>query len=148
MCAILDANQAADFCNFKPSGHIDEFRKWMLAGGKIIIGEHLTVELMRISKMTPILREWERRGQLKIAQSNEIKADKIIIEKLIVSDDPHVVSLLRKSKADLLISDDKKLIVDAKNRNLIGRKIKVLRPTFENPSARKRAARLLASTDC
>ena len=148
MCAILDANQAADFANGLSAIHIEQLARWMVDGGKIAVGGYLSVELARVSKIRGLLTEWERRGQLVKVADDIISGDQEAIASQIRSDDPHVVALLRNSTADVLVTNDHALISDAKDRNLIGRKIKIIRPTFENRQAAKRVRTILESSDC
>ena len=121
MCAILDANVAAEvFRPNRPEAGV-EFFNWIQDGiGRLVVGGKLLEELNRTSA-----REWARQA-LNAGLIRSVSASKVdtVTETLrnedsCSSDDPHVIALAQVSGARLLYSNDKNLQRDFKNKTLI-----------------------------
>ena len=121
MCAILDANVAAEvFRPNRPAAGV-EFFNWIQDGiGRLVVGGKLLEELNRTSA-----REWARQA-LNAGLIRSVSASKVdtVTETLrnedsCSSDDPHVIALAQVSGARLLYSNDKNLQRDFKNKTLI-----------------------------
>ena len=121
MCAIVDANVAAEVFgkNKPPAGK--EFYDWLnTGGGQLVAGGKLLQELNKTSA-----RDWVRQSLLSGRARRE--DDALITEKageladkgLCKSDDTHVIALAKVSGARLLYSNDANLQDDFGNKNLI-----------------------------
>ena len=122
MCAILDANVAAEvFGADKPPAGKGFFDWISTGGGRLVVGGRLRVELQRSSDG---FRKWTdqavRYGRIRIKNDGDVNARTAeLAESALRSDDPHVIALAQVSGARLLYSNDGKLQRDFKDRDLI-----------------------------
>ena len=121
MCAIVDANVAAEVFgkNKPPAGK--EFYDWLnTGGGQLVAGGKLLLELDKTTA-----REWVRQALLSGRTRREDdaliaeKAGELADKELCKSDDSHVIALAQVSGARLLYSNDINLQSDFKNKTLI-----------------------------
>ena len=123
MCAIIDANVAAEvFGDDRPEAG-EEFFKWIDAGkGVLVVGGKLYQELVRASAE---FRVWGSAalltGDMTRKDANEVNAKEQEIrgDREYNSDDPHVLALAQISGARLLYSNDRALQQDFADRRLI-----------------------------
>lgn len=125
MCAIIDANIAAEvFGDDRPEAG-EEFFKWIDAGkGVLVVGGKLYQELVRASAE---FRVWGPAallsGDMTREDANEVNAREREIHgnREHSSNDPHVLALAQISGARLLYSNDRNLQQDFRNPKLINR---------------------------
>ena len=125
MCAIIDANVAAEvFGDERPEAG-EEFFKWIDAGkGVLVVGGKLYQELVRASAE---FRVWGPAallsGDMTREDANEVNAREREIHRNREhsSNDPHVLALAQISGARLLYSNDRNLQQDFRNPKLINR---------------------------
>ena len=157
MCIIIDANKAGDFCQMK-NPYMKKLVEWVGKGGKIAHGGPLVKELYKLNEIRNLVITWERQGSLIKIDNEKIKTrEKEIKEKFkhnnmkLRSNDAHVIALAIESRARIVVTEDKKLIKDLKNRKLVGDKIKI----YKEPRNPKRIKphkdmhkRMLEKSDC
>ena len=123
MCAILDANVAAEVfgAGHPPAGKA--FFDWInTGGGRLVAGGRLREELQKSSDG---YRKWfdqaVRYGKVRIKNNSEVDArtDELQSMAVLRSNDPHVIALAQVSGSRLLYSNDRALQQDFKDRDLI-----------------------------
>ena len=126
MPLIIDANRAGDFTELNKVHAIEIIRRVAANRLKIVIGGQLTSELFN-TKLRLYLIEWQRAGRLVRFSDEDVERCKRDCEsKPIRSDDPHVLGLAIVSGSRLLYTDDRLLIQDFKNIDLIRPKGKAI----------------------
>lgn len=149
MCAILDASACSMVFGGEdrsPSGK--GFFEWINSGkGRLVIGGKLRNELYRNDKFKSWAATAVQYGLLK-------NSDDILVNrrentlKDFVSNDPHIIALAIESRARLLCTNDKKLMEDFKNGDLIQKpKGSVYSITAESKFSKKRRD-LLQRSNC
>lgn len=130
MCLIiLDANRYGNFSD-PDNADMKPVKDWLDKGkGKIAYSptEKMQGELDKCSKMKQLLGNYSASGKVKKFSKKivEMKLDcllkngKVTLE----SNDPHIIALALVAKAKLLISSDKDLVKDFKNKKIVGGKI-------------------------
>lgn len=147
MCIIIDANRAGDFClNEKP--YIKTLRSWVNRGGKIVAGGKLETELFHNKKMRVLILEWTRNGTLVRISKDEVKAIEDQIKDKCVSDDPHVVALAIKTRAQIVVTEDRKLIQDLRNKQLVKKRRRIYKENTASPMRVDRQETLLQNSNC
>ena len=122
MCAIVDANVAAEVFGANPTPAGTEFLDWLNKRGQLVTGGKQLEELQTASAG---FREWAsaailagRMAQIEdarvAARSNQIEG-----QKEHKSDDPHVLAVAQLSGARLLFTNDQDLQDDFKTKTLI-----------------------------
>ncbi len=116
MCLILDASKYGEFLDLN-NEDMKPVRTWIGKNGKIVHSptEKLKKELNKSSRM----RTWidARRGtdKVKIIDTGKVKKEERKLTGL-VSDDPHIIALAIASNTKLLVSGDKNLHTDFKEK--------------------------------
>ncbi len=151
MCAIIDANVAAEVFVEKPQPAGEKFLDWVKAGrGRLVVGGKLLREL---ESSTEGFRNWASSavaaGVLYIASESELAARTEEFENhpACKSDDPHVLALAQLSGARLLYSNDQNLQEDFKNQRLIDRPRGKIYSTLRSKNFTSSHRRLLGRTD-
>lgn len=130
MCfIIIDANRYGNFID-PDNADMKPVKDWLDKGkGKIAYSptKKMQSELDKCSKMKQLLANYRTSGKAKKF------AKKIVEQKLacllkngkvtLESNDPHIIGLALAAKAKLLISSDKDLVKDFKNKKIVGGKI-------------------------
>lgn len=124
MCIILDVNSIGKFKN-PDDEDMEPVRDWLeRKNGKIVYAytEQFNKEWDEGGGYQ-LRRDLQRRGKFKEipAQAVQEKADEL--EDRIESDDPHIIALAIIAEVKVLVSNDRRLHEDFKNRNLIGGKV-------------------------
>ena len=68
-------------------------------------------------------RELQRRNKLKEISAQDVQEKADELEDRIESDDPHIIALAIIADVKVLVSNDRRLHEDFKNRNLVGGKV-------------------------
>lgn len=126
MCIILDAN-----CFSKLVDHTNDdmkpVRDWLeKRNGRIIYSDtHKFKQEWQGREKTYLLNIWGFVGKLKRVdrQQVEAEANRLKSTRTLNSNDEHIIALARVTEVKVLVSDDKKLHKDFKNRNLVGGKV-------------------------
>ena len=148
MCAILDANVAAQVFGVErpPAGRA--FFKWIDSGpGRLVLGGRLRRELDRNQK----LREWRLQavlaGQVTLLNDDAVdgKARQLKHENACRSDDEHVIALAQISGARLLYSNDSDLQDDFRDKALIDQPRGKVYSTTDRDDLTRAHQRLLAN---
>ena len=123
MCAIVDANIAAEVFRLDRPQAGKKFFDWINAGsGRLVVGGKLLKEL---DKSSPDFRQWAKvaglSGRMRTADQSQVdaRAEELRGERKYKSNDPHIIALAQVSGARLLYSNDGKLQQDFKDKNLI-----------------------------
>ncbi len=121
MCIIIDANIIAFFFNEPNHKDNEPVHKWIEEGdGRLIYGGQLKKELSKVKEARRILAGWKRAGIALDRSGDKLDAQELIVKRMVKkSDDPHVLALALESGARILYTDDKNLMTDFKNRNII-----------------------------
>jgi hypothetical protein len=147
MCVVIDANKAADFCN-QHHPYLKTLLRWVNSGGRIASGGHLERELFKVQAMKGILTEWSRSGKLVRISADKVSAREAVVKQHCVSDDPHVIALAIEAKAHIVVTEDKKLIVDLRNKQIVGHRRRIYKENSASPMRIDRHIALLRSSDC
>ena len=124
MCIILDVNSIGKFQN-PADEDMEPVRDWLeRKNGKIVYAytDQFNKEWDEGGGYQ-LRRDLQRRGKFKeiLAQEVQEKADEL--EDRIESDDPHIIALAIIAEVKVLVSNDRRLHEDFKNRNLVGGKV-------------------------
>ncbi len=121
MCLIIDANVASLVFSAEP--HEDFQPIWdALQNGRAVAvhGGRLTDEYMRLARIRRLLLELGRRGALRKVEDDPVNsATADFADRVIQSDDPHILGLAQVSKVRLLCSRDQDLHADFTNPSLL-----------------------------
>lgn len=112
MCIIIDANMASDFVTKKD--YLSPVIDYVLRGGVLTICQSLFLEYPH--GFRNVVAELKRGGKVKQFDDEELPGD--VAQKL-ASDDPHVVSLVRRSGTRVVCTKDTDLIDDLKNASIV-----------------------------
>ena len=122
MCIILDNNKLGPFFNHKRNEDSTPIHDWIeKRSGKLVysFGGKFGTEMSSNAKKK--LRGLDQSGKAKQIHHSELtkQARKIPENIVFKSDDKHIISLARASGARLLYTEDKDLMEDFKNTQLI-----------------------------
>lgn len=137
MCLILDANRYSDYVN-PDNADMKPVRRWVENGGGIAYSptEKMEQEMDNSPKMQDFLRDYSREGKVKIIDKDAVDAVQKIFSELasndsdqkkfsnldqkifskLASNDSHIIALAIVGEVKLLVSNDKKLGKDFKER--------------------------------
>ena len=151
MCAIVDANVAAEvFGNSRPSAG-EKFFQWLNDGkGTLVVGGKLRQELNDASNNFKLwAREASRSGIMRSV--NDTKVDKktrqLVDDDSCKSDDEHIIALAQLGGARLLYSNDGDLQQDFKNKKLVDKPRGKVYSTLEDKDFTPTHQRLLRRRD-
>lgn len=147
MCVVIDANKAGDFCN-QSRPYLRTLLRWVNAGGRVASGGHLERELFKVHSMKGLLLEWSRSGRLVRVPSARVSAREATLRPVCRSDDPHVLAVAIEAKASIVVTEDKDLITDLRDRSLVGQRRRIYKENSASPNRVDRHAALLARSDC
>lgn len=141
MCIILDVNCISKFKN-PTDEDMEPVWDWLeRKNGKIVYAytEQFNKEWDEGGGYQ-LRRDLQRRGKFKerLAQEVQEKADELEQSDILRSDDPHIIALAIIAEVKVLVSNDRRLHEDFKNRNLVGGKV----------YQRKSHSRLLRNDTC
>ena len=123
MCVIIDASICTDFCTRPKSTGFTRVHSWLDSGkGRIVIGgTKYRKELSGIGDAMRLLAGYAQAGIAIQYSDAPIDAEAAQIERESVhnSDDEHVLALARVSGARILCTDDRDLMSDFKDVNLV-----------------------------
>ena len=125
MCAILDTNCYGEYGKLK-NADFAPVRKWLNKGGKLVYAP--TKEFEKSSRN---IREWfkvlDNSGKAKMISVKELEVKKKDLLKKqkknplkLKSNDEDIIALAMITNVKVLISEDKNLLIDFKNKNIIG----------------------------
>lgn len=121
MCIILDANCIGKFQN-PDDEDMEPVRVWLeRKNGKIVYSytEQLKKEWEEGGGFQ-LRRTLQRRNKLKEISPQDVQEKADELEGQIRSDDPHIIALAIIADVQVLISNDRRLHEDFKNRDLVG----------------------------
>lgn len=147
MCVIIDTNKAADFCR-QDRPYLKILMHWISKGGRVASGGDLEKELYKIEKMRAIISEWSRSGRLVRYSAEKISAVEVGIENLCRSNDSHVVALAIVSQASIVVTEDKLLIDDLREKSIVGVKRRIYKENSASPAKTDHLRRLLSRSNC
>lgn len=117
MCLIVDAN----CCHLLKDGCDDGklIRSWMIKKGHMATGGKNYDEL-RLAGMGRLLKEYRTAGKLKVFTQDRLKEQsRHIDQRLMRSNDLHVIELVRVSGSRLVFTKDVDLQSDLRNASLV-----------------------------
>ena len=121
MCLILDANKYGTYLD-QDDQDMQPVRDWMKKRGKMVyvLAGKMKEELKKHKEMEKQVRQYNRRGRLKTVTPAEFhQAEKEVKKLQLQSNDPHIIALAKAANVKLLVSSDKDLHKDFKNRQII-----------------------------
>ena len=127
MCAILDVNRAHHLLTSSPSKPNDPLTKWVKDGhGRLIVGDKLLDELGKDSNIERWITNLHRMGRIVSLTSKDRRDVKCRTEELrkrstCRSNDEHIIALAQIKHVRLLVTADRDLQKDFRNRDLIDR---------------------------
>ena len=120
MCAIVDADKAAQFFSIPPDNGLLPLWNWIERGsGSLVLGGQLEDELSLIGNTARAILVWARRGRVHIANRDAVDKDQQRIAGHCRSNDAHIIALARATGARLLCSNDSDLHDDFGNPSLV-----------------------------
>ena len=124
MCVILDVNNIGKF-NEPADEDMKPVWNWLdRQNGKIAYaGTKKFEEEWERGGGIQLRRELQRRNKLKEIPAQDVQEKADELEGQIESDDPHIIALAIIAEVKVLVSNDRRLHEDFKNRNLVGGKI-------------------------
>jgi hypothetical protein len=124
MCVILDVNNIGKF-NEPADEDMKPVWNWLdRQNGKIAYAstQKFEEEWERGGGIQ-LRRELQRRNKLKEIPAQDVQEKADELESQIESDDPHIIALAIIAEVKVLVSNDRRLHEDFKNRNLVGGKV-------------------------
>ena len=122
MCAIVDANVANEvFGSNRPEAG-ERFFRWLNTGrGRLVTAGKLRDELSRNDSFMTWASQAQQSGRLRVVNEEKVRAATNLLESAgkCKSNDPHIIALAQVSRARLLYSNDRTLIRDFKDKDLI-----------------------------
>jgi hypothetical protein len=141
MCVIMDANCASTYFSQPSAKRSKVLLKWLQSPkGHLAHGGKLTRELIR-TPFAPLLQELTRAGKATLYTTSTLDAAERALRRLCISDDVHILALARVSGARVIVSEDKALGADFRNR-------KILQPVGRVYKSHKHAHLLTFSPTC
>ena len=123
MCAIIDANVTFEVFGRKQTEAGVQFRKWLDGDrGRLVVGGKNLKELRKNGNFKRWFTEERRRGGRVRQIKKEIISERkkaLVRDRLLTSNDEHVVALALVSGARLLYSNDRRLKNDFSNIKII-----------------------------
>lgn len=121
MCVILDVNNIGKF-NEPADEDMKPVWTWLdRQNGKIAYSNTKKFEEeWERGRGIQLRRELQRRSKLKEIPAQDVQEKAAELEGEIESDDPHIIALAIIANVKVLISNDRRLHEDFKNRNLVG----------------------------
>lgn len=144
MCAILDVNRAHQLLPSSPSGPVDPLTVWVQGGhGKLIVGGELFDELGKNRRVAEWIAEQHRIGGVvsltpKDRQDVAIRTKQLRNRGICRSNDEHIIALAQIKRVGLMLTADKDLQKDFKNRELIDNPRGRVYPYRANASDKKK----------
>lgn len=122
MCIIVDANRLGVFLREPPDEDMQPVHNWLNKGGKLIYstGGRFAKEIRGNQRQR--LEDYYTAGKARLIP--EVKVNETlrhVQKKLLKSDDEHVIALALAAQVDLLCTDDRNLMQDFKNKQIMGR---------------------------
>ncbi len=126
MCIVLDANMFGEFRE-PANENMEPVWNWLRKkNGKIAYSNTKKFEEeWERGGVTNLIKLLRQSGQLKeiLPQGVEAKENELNRTDAIRSDDPHIIALAIIANVKVLVSNDKTLHEDFKNRNLVGGRV-------------------------
>ncbi|RKU11577.1 hypothetical protein C6502_07745 [Candidatus Poribacteria bacterium] len=124
MCVILDVNNIGKF-NEPADEDMKPVWNWLdRQNGKIAYASTKKFEEeWERGGGIQLRRELQRRSKLKEISAQDVQEKAAELEGKIESDDPHIIALAIIADVKVLISNDRRLHEDFKNRNLVGGRV-------------------------
>ncbi|MBI4699888.1 MAG: hypothetical protein HY744_01770 [Deltaproteobacteria bacterium] len=119
MCVIIDANLAAKVFGRTTSAAFRPIFDWLEHDGRLVYGGRLSEELERVHAAARYLLELRRQSRAKTYPADQLEAEEAAVRERCRSDDPHVIALARLSGARTLVTADRELMDDFRNRQLV-----------------------------
>lgn len=129
MCLIVDTNRSHILFGQPASENAQPIWDWLRADGIIIYGGRLASELARTPHALRVLAELSRSGRAKLEEEKLVqeKEEEVAASGCCRSDDPHIIALARASGARVLFTEDRDLMRDFQNLELLRPKGKIYR---------------------
>lgn len=122
MCIIVDANAAGIIFAESPTDLAVPVIKWLFKDdGVLVHGGQLTLELGGVDVARRMLFKLKQAGKLVEFDSSELSGEVNSCESRCRSNDVHVIALARVSGARTLITQDKALMADFTDRELVSK---------------------------
>lgn len=112
MCIIIDTNSAGDYAQNKE--YLKPIGQFITNGGRIVISRMLFEEYP--TSFQKVIVELARVGKVVQCEPEHLPPE---VARRMMSDDPHIVSLVRTSRARVVCTQDNALIEDLKNATII-----------------------------
>ena len=123
MCIVVDANMFGAFKD-PANANMEPVWNWLRKkNGKIAYSNTQRFEEeWEKGGMTGLIKLLRQSGQLKEIPSQDVEAKENELNQTgaIRSDDPHIIALAIIANVKVLVSNDRRLHADFKNRNLVG----------------------------
>jgi|SRR3954464_11021027 hypothetical protein len=122
MCVIVDANLASKVFGDPAEKDFSPVIDWLVdGGGELVIGGHLATELDRLGNCRRFVRALRRAGRARLIPETDISEEKAKLKEtgLCVSNDLHVLGLVRASGARTVCTLDRDLQRDIRNPQVI-----------------------------
>lgn len=144
MCAILDVNRAHQLLPDSPTESVDPLTKWVERGhGKLVVGGALLDELGKNLRVAQWIAEQHRSGgvvSLTPRDRQEVSTRTVELRNhgVCKSNDEHIIALAQIKRVRLILTADKNLQEDFKNRKLIDNPRGKVYPYRANSSDKKK----------
>ena len=126
MCIVVDANMFGQFSD-PANENMEPVWNWLRKkNGKIAYSNTKKFEEeWEKGGMTGLIKLLRQSGQLKEIPSQEVETKENELNRTgtIRSDDPHIIALAIIANIKVLVSNDRRLHEDFKNRNLVGGRV-------------------------
>jgi hypothetical protein len=124
MCVIVDANLASLVFSEPAGEDFSPIIDWLVdGGGELVVGGHLAAELDRLAVPRRFVRDLRRAGRARLIPEMEVSQEEAQLETtgLCISNDCHVLALIRVSGARTVCTLDRALQTDIRNPQLVSK---------------------------
>ena len=120
MCIVVDADNFSKFS--KRDTDMQPVWHWLNRGNGKIAYSNVKKIKDEWAKANSLVIELNRAGKFKLVPAQDVQEKLDELKGQIKSNDPHIIALALAAEVEVLISGDKTLHEDFKNRNLVGGK--------------------------
>jgi hypothetical protein len=108
----------------------------------------LAKEVLRNRDFAGLVREWELQDKIRHCDSKLVREEQKQVAPQCKSNDPHIIALVNIGHVEAVVTQDKNLISDLRNAQLVGHRRKVLKENDHSPGRTTSLRKVLNRLNC